>query len=104
MLNLERRGPRNAVLLSARSDGRPVFIVPWLEHHIIGTTDVHDPGDPTNIRTQPWEIDYLIAEASRALPGIGIERRNVLYAYSGIRPLPRVSGGASSLRLRAARS
>ena len=95
VLNLERRGPRNAVLLSARSDGRPVFIVPWLEHHIIGTTDVHDPGDPTNIRTQPWEIDYLIAEASRALPGIGIERRNVLYAYSGIRPLPRVSGGAS---------
>ena len=95
VLNLERRGPRDAVLLSARSDGRPVFVVPWLEHHIIGTTDVHDPGDPTNIRTHSWEIDYLIAEASRALPGIGIERRNVLYAYSGVRPLPLVSGHAS---------
>ncbi len=95
VLDLQRRGPRHAVLLSARSDGRPVFVVPWLGHHIVGATDIHDHGDPASVRTQPWEIDYLIAEASRALPGIGIERRNVRYAYSGIRPLPRAGQAAA---------
>lgn len=95
VVDLEGRGPHHALLLSARSDGRPVFVVPWLGHHIIGTTDVHDQGDPGSVRTQPWEVDYLIAEAARALPGIGVERRSVLYAYSGIRPLPVVPQGAS---------
>ena len=40
-----------------------------------------------------WEIDYLVAEAARVLPGLGIEHRNVLYAYSGVRPLTRAGEG-----------
>ena len=95
VLDLERRGPRHAVLLSARSDGRPIFAVPWLDHHILGATDIHDDGDPGAARIHDWEIDYLIDEASRALPGIGIERRNVRYAYSGIRALPHAADGVS---------
>ena len=95
VLDLQRRGPRHAVLISAKSDGRPIFVVPWLDHHILGATDIHDDGDPAAARIQPWEVDYLIAEAARALPGIGIERRSVRYAYSGIRPLPRAADTAS---------
>ena len=95
VLDLERRGPRHAVLLSARSDGRPIFVVPWLDHHILGATDIHDDGDPGATRIADWEIDYLLTEASRALPGIGIERRNVRYAYSGVRPLPHAADGVS---------
>ena len=89
VLDLEGRGPKHAVLATAQSDGRPMFVTPWLDHHIVGTTDVRDDDDPSDVRTAPWEIDYLIAEASRILPGIGIEHRNVLYAYSGVRPLAR---------------
>ncbi len=68
VLDLQRRGPRHAVLISAKSDGRPIFVVPWLDHHILGATDIHDDGDPAAARIQPWEVDYLIAEAARALP------------------------------------
>lgn len=103
VLDLAGRGPRNAVYLAARSDGRPVFVIPWLDHHLIGTTDVRpdaDPGadsaaDPGAARIAPWEVDYLIAEAARVLPGIGIEHRNILYAYSGIRPLPKTPDGVA---------
>ena len=95
VLDLAGRGPRNAVFFSAQSDGRPVFITPWLDHHIIGTTDVRDDGDPGAVRTAQWEVDYLVAEAARVLPGIGIEHRAILYAYSGVRPLPRTPDGVA---------
>lgn len=87
VVDLQGRGPKHAVLATARSDGRPMFVTPWLDHHIVGTTDVRDDDDPSDVRAAPWEIDYLIAEASRILPGIGLDHRNVLYAYSGVRPL-----------------
>ncbi|MDE2746206.1 MAG: glycerol-3-phosphate dehydrogenase/oxidase [Chloroflexota bacterium] len=93
VVDLNGRGPKHAVLASARSDGRPMFVTPWLDHHIIGTTDVRDDEDPSEVRAAGWEIDYLIAEAARVLPGLGIEHRNVLYAYSGVRPLARAGDG-----------
>ncbi len=93
VVDLQGRGPKHAVLATARSDGRPMFVTPWLDHHIIGTTDVRDDAEPGDVRAAPWEIDYLIAEASRVLPGIGIDHRNVLYAYSGVRPLARAGEG-----------
>ena len=93
VVDLNGRGPKHAVLASAKSDGRPMFVTPWLEHHIIGTTDVRDDEDPSDVRAAGWEIDYLIAEAARVLPGLGIEHRNVLYAYSGVRPLTRAGEG-----------
>ena len=93
VVDLNGRGPRHAVLASAKSDARPMFVTPWLDHHIIGTTDVRDDEDPSDVRAAGWEIDYLVAEAARVLPGLGIEHRNVLYAYSGVRPLTRAGEG-----------
>jgi len=93
VVDLNGRGPRHAVLASAQSDARPMFVTPWLDHHIIGTTDVRDDEDPSDVGAAGWEIDYLIAEAARVLPGLGIEHRNILYAYSGVRPLARAGEG-----------
>ena len=93
VVDLSGRGPKHAVLASAKSDARPMFVTPWLDHHIIGTTDVRDDEDPSDVRAAAWEIDYLIAEAARVLPGLGIEHRNVLYAYSGVRPLAQAGEG-----------
>ena len=93
VVDLGGRGPRHAVLASAKSDGRPMFVTPWLDHHIIGTTDVRDDEDPSDVRAADWEIDYLVAEAARILPGVGVEHRNVLYAYSGVRPLAQAREG-----------
>ena len=95
VVDLQGRGPKHAVLACAKSDGRPVFIVPWLGHHLVGTTDVRDDTDPGDVRPATWEVDYLIAEAGRVLPGIGLEHRNVLYAYSGVRPLAHAGDGVT---------
>jgi glycerol-3-phosphate dehydrogenase len=33
------------------------------------------------------EVDYLISESRRVLPGLNITREAILYTYAGIRPL-----------------
>lgn len=80
--------PSNAIYLEARSDGRPIFIIPWNNLYLIGTTDVRFEGNPDEVRCEPWEIDYLLAEANLALPHAGLTRDSILYTYSGVRPLP----------------
>jgi glycerol-3-phosphate dehydrogenase len=80
--------PANAIYLEARSDGRPIFIIPWNQLYLIGTTDVRFEGDPDEVRCEPWEIDYLLGETNLALPRAQLTRDNILYTYSGVRPLP----------------
>src|SRR5215213_9734889 len=80
--------PANAIYLEARSDGRPIFIIPWNKLYLIGTTDVRFEGDPDEVRCEPWEIDYLLAETNLALPGARLTPDSILHTYSGVRPLP----------------
>jgi glycerol-3-phosphate dehydrogenase len=80
--------PANAVYVEARSDGRPFFIIPWNGNYLIGTTDVRFQDDPDQVRSELWEIDYLLAETNFVFPGACLIREHVLYTYSGVRPLP----------------
>ncbi len=80
--------PANALYLEARSDGRPIFIIPWNKLYLIGTTDVRFEGDPDEVRCEPWEIDYLLSETNLALPSARLTRDSILQTYSGVRPLP----------------
>jgi glycerol-3-phosphate dehydrogenase len=80
--------PANAIYLEARSDGRPIFIIPWNRLYLIGTTDVRFEGDPDEVRCEDWEIDYLLSETNLALPNARLTRDNILSTYSGVRPLP----------------
>src|SRR6185436_7603583 len=80
--------PANAIYLQARSDGRPIFIIPWNKLYLIGTTDVRFEGNPDEVRCEPWEIDYLLAETNLAFPNAALRRESILDTYSGVRPLP----------------
>jgi glycerol-3-phosphate dehydrogenase len=80
--------PANAIYLEARSDGRPIFIIPWNKLYLIGTTDVRFEGDPDEVRCEDWEIDYLLSETNLALPSAKLTRDSILQTYSGVRPLP----------------
>ena len=80
--------PVNAIYVEARSDGRPIFIVPWNKLYLIGTTDVRFEGDPDEVRCELWEIDYLLSEANLAFPGAQLTPDTIIETYSGVRPLP----------------
>ncbi|MDQ3856598.1 MAG: glycerol-3-phosphate dehydrogenase [Chloroflexota bacterium] len=80
--------PQTALYVEARRDRRPYFIVPWNDLYLIGTTDVRYTGDLDRVVADEEEIEYLLQETNRVIPGGGLDRDAVLFTYAGIRPLP----------------
>ncbi len=78
-----------ALYVEAVPDGRPFFIIPWNGLVLIGTTDTRYDGDPGDARPTTAEVDYLLASTRTYFPRGAPERSDVLYAYAGVRPLPR---------------
>ena len=79
-------------------DKRIIFAIPYEgDFTLIGTTDVEIDGAPDSARIDPAEISYLCEQASRyftrpVLPA------DVVWAYSGVRPLlDDESGDASAV-------
>lgn len=83
--------PASAIYLEAQSDRRPFFIIPWNGNYLIGTTDVRFEDDPDEVRSELWEIDYLLTETNRAFPEAQLTRDQIRFTYSGVRPLPRTN-------------
>ena len=81
-------GPKHAMLAFAKSDSRPFFIIPWQEYYLIGTTDIPYEGNLDALKADDSEINYLISETNKILSSKEITRGDVLFSYSGIRPLP----------------
>lgn len=74
-------------------DQRPVFILPWEEVTLVGTTD-EDHGDSLDKEpsiTGP-EVAYLMAAVEARYPSLGLTLDDVLSTYAGIRPV--ISSGA----------
>lgn len=82
----------SACYAEAAADGRPFFVIPWNGLTLIGTTDVAFDGDPGAVRTEPAEVDYLLAETARLFPRAALSRAGIHYSYVGVRPLPRAEG------------
>ncbi|MGD2181583.1 glycerol-3-phosphate dehydrogenase [Lusitaniella coriacea] len=85
--------PDTALYAEAQADGRPYFIVPWLNRYLIGTTDRYYDGDLDRVKADNEEIDYLIAETNRVIPTAQLSREDVKFTYAGIRPLPYAKEG-----------
>jgi glycerol-3-phosphate dehydrogenase len=74
--------------VEAKTDQRPFFILPWNGRYLIGTTDIRYDGDLDDVRIDAQEIDYLLRETNAIFPAVKLRRDQILYTYSGIRPLP----------------
>ncbi|MFG6403414.1 FAD-dependent oxidoreductase [Microbacterium sp. P04] len=70
------------------SDGRIVLIYPLKGRVLVGTTDIDaDPAKP--VVTTDEEIDYFFELIGHVFPKIPVDRSQIVYTFSGIRPLPR---------------
>ena len=84
--------PDTSLYVEAKSDGRPFFIVPWLGKYLIGTTDIPFKGDLDKIKADNDEIDYLLQETNNIIVNANLSRDDILFTYSGVRPLPNAEG------------
>src|SRR5205823_9441945 len=85
------------------SDDRMIFIIPWREFSLVGTTDADFDGDLDRVHATRDEVDYLLAEARKALPDPRVRREGVRYTYAGVRPLSYEAGASATKVSRAHR-
>ncbi|MDO5643298.1 MAG: glycerol-3-phosphate dehydrogenase/oxidase [Paracoccus sp. (in: a-proteobacteria)] len=77
-------------------DGRICLVFDYLGRALVGSTDSR-ADDPDTVRCDDAEIDYFLAALTALLPGLRFGRDQIVYAYSGIRPLPASDGVAPGL-------
>lgn len=88
--------PADAFYVEAKHDGRPIFIIPWNDQYLIGTTDIRFDDDLGEIRASRQEVEYLLSETNRVFPSAQLTTENIHYAYAGVRPLPKRDKGPES--------
>ena len=61
---------------------------------MIGTTDIRID-NPDEAVASEAEIDYLLAMVNKVFPSVRVERSNIVFTFSGVRPLPYSEGGTT---------
>lgn len=77
-----------ALLLTAPSDGRVFFMIPWYGMTLIGTTDEDYTGDIEHVAVEKTDIDYLLAAANRYLK-TACSEADIAGSYAGVRVMKR---------------
>ncbi len=97
-----RIGHNAAIVLNAVADRRVMFVIPWGEHSLVGTTDTDHVGGPDN----PPEVDasdvaYLLDTVNHYFPDARLTAADVVSAFAGLRPLiaPPATAGLSPSRI-----
>jgi glycerol-3-phosphate dehydrogenase len=84
-LSAERIPAAGAITFEA-ADGRQLFLVPWGEVALLGTTDAwSDEIDAPTVTIE--EVHYLLDAANTAFPGAGLNTNDIRSVYAGVRPL-----------------
>ncbi|MDH4233783.1 MAG: glycerol-3-phosphate dehydrogenase/oxidase [Gallionella sp.] len=84
-----------ALLLTAKSDGRVFFMIPWYGMTLVGTTDADYNGDLDHVAVEQHEIAYLLAEANHYLNTAWTEK-DVVGSYAGLRVMKRDDAASPS--------
>jgi glycerol-3-phosphate dehydrogenase len=67
-------------------DGRIVLIFPLFDKVMIGTSDIPIQ-DLDSVRCTDAEVDYFIELVGRVFPDIKVSREQIVFRFSGVRPL-----------------
>jgi glycerol-3-phosphate dehydrogenase len=67
--------------------GRHMFVIPWRDHSLIGTTDSPFAGGLDDVAPAERDVEELIGEVRAALPNAGLTAGDVRFAYAGLYPL-----------------
>ena len=85
VVRAERVRSQGAVTFEA-SDGRHLFLAPWDDLALIGTTDEFTEEVDEPVVTIE-EVHYLLAAANAAFPRSALTTNDIVSVYAGVRPL-----------------
>jgi glycerol-3-phosphate dehydrogenase len=74
----------NYAITATTIDRRQIFLEPWQNMTVLGTTDDDYYGDLDNVRATSEEVRYLVEGAARMFPSIHEAR--IIGTFAGVRP------------------
>ncbi|WP_035065407.1 glycerol-3-phosphate dehydrogenase/oxidase [Nitratidesulfovibrio termitidis] len=89
--------PDLSLMIPKTEDGRVLFMIPWQNHVVFGTTDEHANPEHDPV-PDVADIDYLLRYASKYLSR-PVTRGDVRAVWSGLRPLVFAPGKGSTQEL-----
>ena len=75
---------------------RILFVIPWGERVIIGTTDTDYTGRPEDVAVDPADIEYLLHAVNSSFPTLALSPSDVISTWAGVRPLIADPNGSPS--------
>lgn len=91
-----RLNSHHAVLFTSPSDGRHMFLIPWGDFALIGTTDTDYQGDLDNPAATLDDVQYLLEAVQHVFPGAQIQHSDIISTFAGLRPLVAAPGSPSA--------
>jgi glycerol-3-phosphate dehydrogenase len=82
-----RVGNTSALVLHAVQDGRVMFVIPWGDVVLVGTTDTDHPGPDVTPTVEPSDVAYLLDTVNHFFPEARLAPADVVSAFAGLRPL-----------------
>lgn len=68
-------------------DGRMIFAIPRGGKTYVGTTDTNYSGDPSQVRIEPEDRDYIVGALRSMFPDLSIRASDIESGWAGLRPL-----------------
>ena len=78
---------REVGVATINRNGEPFYCLPWGEYHYFGPTELVYKDSLDDIRTAEVDRDWLLGEANHLFPTFNLTARDVIYTWSGVRPL-----------------
>ncbi|MGN6249252.1 MAG: FAD-dependent oxidoreductase [Ginsengibacter sp.] len=87
----------DAIMIPKTSDGRVLFVIPWKDKALVGTTDTPLKTPSAEPHALEKEIEFVLKTAGRFLSKIP-ERKDVLSVFAGLRPLASTENESSQTK------
>ncbi len=79
------------------SEGKRIlFVIPWGERLILGTTDTDYQGSLEDVRAEPADVSYILNSVNTAFKGLMLSEGDIISHWAGLRPLIADSKGTPS--------
>jgi glycerol-3-phosphate dehydrogenase len=72
-----------------------MFVLPWGEVSVVGTTDTDWSGDPASVAADREDVTYLLRSANAMFPNARLATADVIAAWAGLRPLLADAAGST---------
>ncbi len=79
--------PVSESLVMVGKDDRVIFVIPWPDKVLVGTTEKMIEGNLFDLTPSKEEVDYLLSSLKDYFPNNEITDKDILGSFAGVRPL-----------------